>query len=73
VPATALTEINRKEPILLIKVGIKFFLFPSSLEALLSSEAALSTSAQMTEMKMEEVESDLKTVLQLASSQLRRK
>lgn len=46
-PATALTEINRKEPILLIKVGIKFFLFPSSLEALLSSEGALSTSAQM--------------------------
>lgn len=34
--AAALTKINRKEPISLIKVGIKFLLFPSSLEVLLS-------------------------------------
>lgn len=35
--ALALTEINRKEPLSLIKAGIKFLLFPSSLELLLSA------------------------------------
>lgn len=34
--AVALPEINRKEPLSLIKAGIKFLPFPSSLEVLLS-------------------------------------